>query len=385
MVAAVRQGASMRSVARQFRVSLLTVQRWVQRAQDKRLDRVDFRDQPSGPRLAPRRTPPDMEELVLSVREQLRQFSDLGEFGAGAIHRELLSRAVLSPPTAQHKVPSVPTINRILERRGVFDAHRRVRRPSPPAGWYLPDVAQEQAELDQFDVVEGLVIKGGPQVEVLTAVSLHGALIGAWPTQGVKAKSVCSAMVEHWQQVGLPAYAQFDNDTRFQGPHQYPDVVGSVMRLCLSLGVVPVFAPARESGFQASIESLNGRWQAKVWARFEHESLCALQERSARYVAASRARNAVRVEGAPARQPFPVGWKLNLQTHPADYGHARMIFLRRTTPSGEANLLGHTFSVDERWSHRLVRCEVDLEAEVIRFFALRRREPSNQPLLAQVP
>jgi hypothetical protein len=42
-------------------------------------------------------------------------------------------------------------------------------------------------------------------------------------------------------------------------------------------GVVPVFAVPHEMGIQASIESLNGRWQAKVWARFQHPSLEALQ------------------------------------------------------------------------------------------------------------
>ena len=39
------------------------------------------------------------------------------------------------------------------------------------------------AELDCIDVVEGLVIKGGPHVEVLNAVSLHGGLVASWPAR----------------------------------------------------------------------------------------------------------------------------------------------------------------------------------------------------------
>ena len=151
-----------------------------------------------------------------------------------------------------------------------------------PPGWYLPDVAARRAELDSIDIVEGLVIKGGPHVEVLNAISLHGGLVGSWPmAAAVTAKAVVEALVEHWRAVGLPGYAQFDNDTIFQGPHQHKDVVGRVMRLCLGLGVVPVFAPPRETGFQATIESFNGRWQAKVWARFTHESLEGLAARRA--------------------------------------------------------------------------------------------------------
>jgi len=48
MVAAVRHGIPMRSVARRFHVSLNTVQHWVRRAQGQRLSRVDWTDHPAG-------------------------------------------------------------------------------------------------------------------------------------------------------------------------------------------------------------------------------------------------------------------------------------------------------------------------------------------------
>ncbi len=62
-----------------------------------------------------------------------------------------------------------------------------------------------------------------------------------------------------------------------------------VIRLCLSLKVVPVFcAPARDGLRQAMIESYNGWWQSKVWSRFQHHDLVDLQGHSQRYVAALR-------------------------------------------------------------------------------------------------
>jgi hypothetical protein len=82
MVAAVRSGRSLRWVARQFRVSLLTVQRWVQRAKGLRLDRVDFSDRPAGPRQPANRMARKVEDRVLTIRRHLREESDLGEFGA---------------------------------------------------------------------------------------------------------------------------------------------------------------------------------------------------------------------------------------------------------------------------------------------------------------
>ena len=56
----------------------------------------------------------------------------------------------------------------------------------------------------------------------------------------ILARTVREALMEHWRVWGLPTYAQFDNDTIFQGPHQYPDVIGSVIRLCLSLSCAGV-------------------------------------------------------------------------------------------------------------------------------------------------
>jgi hypothetical protein len=160
----------------------------------------------------------------------------------------------------------------------------------------------------------------------------------------------------------------------------YPDSLGRVIRLCLSLGVAPVFAPPVELGFQAAIESFNGRWQAKVWARFHHADLEGLAQRSARYVAASRRRGATRIETAPPRRPWPANWRLNWQTPLA----GRVLFLRRTDGAGAVSLLGHSFRIDGNWPHRLIRAEVDLDSDRIRFYALRRREPGKQPLLRDV-
>lgn len=373
MVSAVRKGESQRSVARRLRVSLSTVQRWVQRAGERRLDRADFSDRPRGPRQAPRRTPAATEELIVQTRRALQEHSALGEYGAVAIHQELLAQGVVPVPCAR-------TIHRVLERQGAIRDPRRRRRTPPPKGWYLPPVAACAAEMDQADVIEGLLIEDGPLVEVLTVVSLHGGLVGSWPQTSVTAEAARECLTAHWRERGLPAFAQFDNDTIFQGPHQHRDVIGSVTRLCLSLQVTPVFVPPRETGFQAAIEGYNGHWQAKVWSRYHHESLAALQERSQLYVAAHRARTIRRQEAAPPRRPFPQDWQPDLRAAP----HGTVIYLRRVTEAGTVYILGRDFAVDSTWAHRLVRCDVHLDDHAIRVFGLTRRQPDHQPLLNEI-
>jgi hypothetical protein len=241
-------------------------------------------------------------------------------------------------------------------------------------------VAAHKAELDSFDTVEGLAIRGGPHLTILTGTSLLGGLPAAWPCTCVAATQAVEYLIEHWRAFGLPEFAQFDNDNRFTGPRQHPDAVGRVIRLCLSLGVTPVFAPPNETGFQAAIESFNGLWQAKVWQRFEYPGVSRLRQRSNDYLAALRQRRAVRIGEAPPRRPFPAHWKFNLQA-PL---RGQIFFIRRTTDSGQATILGHSHAVSRQWPHRLVRAEVDLDHNRIQFFALRRRQHDDQPLLNTV-
>jgi len=374
MVERVRAGVAMREVARQFRVSLSVVQRWVRRAGEQRLGRVDWSSRPPRAARSQNRTRVEIEMSILVLRSELAKSSDLGEHGAAAIHRTLVERGGAAPP-------SVRTIGRILRRSGVLDVAGRVRTAAPALGWYLPEVAAKRGELDSFDTVSGLLLEGGIEVVVLNGISLHGGLVTSWPRYAITSELTASLLVEHWTEFGLPQYAQFDNGNIFVGSNRYPDVVGRVMRTCLLLGVIPVFAPPREPGFQAAVESLNGRWQAKVWSRFRRETIVELLDHSDRYIAAARRQSALRIERAPLRSPMPSHPLLDLQSHPA----GTIIFIRRTDDRGLVFVLGHRFLIDPLWPHRLVRAEVDLDGGVIRFFALRRREPKAQPLLAEHP
>lgn len=368
---AARDGGSFRDVGRWFGTSHHTVALWVARAAGRGLDDVDWEDQAPRGRAA-NRTADAMEQEILRARRLLREHSDLGEFGAAAIRRELSS-------SHDAGVPSIRTIGRVLERHGALDRARRTRRPAPARGWYLPAVARLEAELDSFDVVEGLRLEGQGWVEVLTGISLHGGLSSAWPAETVTSRTTQDALVSHWRAVGLPAFVQFDNDMRFQGSHLHPEALGRVVRLCLGLGVAVVFAPPREYGFQAQVEHFNGLWQAKVWSRFHHLSRGALQACSDRYVAAHRARSRLRIDAAPARRPFPQPWTPDLQRPPS----GRMAFLRRTSEDGHVRLFGRVFAVSPQWGHRLVRGDVDIDAGLIQFHALRRAAPDHQPLLAE--
>lgn len=353
-------------------VSVSTVNRWVEHARSKQLAHVSFAS--GKPGLAWNRTPQNVEARILRIRAALRQHSVLGEYGADAIKAALGEGAKRVMPVSR------ATINRVLDRRGAFDAVHRQRRPAPPKGWYLPHLARGEAEMDSFDFIVDLKIANGPLVSLLTGISLHGALAEArvMPTRNTTA--TMEALCAHWRACGLPTYAQFDNDTVFQGPHQFADTVGRVSRLCLALGVIPVFAPPREPGLQNAIEGFNALWQSKVWQRHHCGNVATLSRVSATYIAAHRNKTAHRRDNITMRSPFPKRFKFD----PNAQLEGLMIFIRRSDEQGAVHLLGRPHPVDKNWPHRLVRCEVSFTHRRIRFYALRRREPDDQPLLHEI-
>ena len=361
-------------MARQFHLSLSTVQYLSARHPGElSIHALDLKDRRRGPKKCPNRSSVSVEKAVIEARHRLAS-GPLGESGAAVIHHDL------SKTLAEQDLPSVRTIGRILQRQGLLDQKLRVRRPPPPPGWYLPAVASRTCELDSFDGVEGLVIAGGQEVEVFNAVSLHGGLPGSWAHERLLTDHVLANLITHWKAHGLPGYAQFDNDTLFQGPHHLTDVLGRVTRLCLQLGVIPVFVPPQEPGFQAAIENYNGRWQTKVWNRFVHRDLDGLNVRSNAYVSALRARLAQRIDAAPARRSWPKSFRFKATLPPS----GTLIYLRRTDEHWQAIVLGRPYLVDPTWQHRLVRAEVSFENDSMNFHSLRRKDPSSQPLLRSI-
>ena len=371
MVEMVRRGGSQRAVARKFRVSLHTVQRWWARAQGLELRVVDWSERSHVAHHIANKTAADIERRICALRKELESKAALGFSGAQSIHEALRGGKDVEP------IPSVRTIGRILRREGFLDRARRIRHAAPPAGWYLPGLAERRVDVDCFDVIEDLRMDGVGLFQVFTARTLWAPLAGAWPAAVASTAFIIEALQAHWKHNGLPKFAQFDNDVRFQGGHNHPDVIGRVMRLCLALGVTPVFVPPLEMGFQGIMEHFNGLWQQKVWARFHHENLTALSAASQRFTQAYRRHLAQRRDHELPRRPFPKDWNIDWQSPP----RGTLIYLRRTNEGGSVKLLGHRWQVDPLWSHRLLRCHVDLSQHRIDFYRLRRREPTEQPLI----
>lgn len=363
MVECVRRGYSYRVAARRWQVSVATVARWVRRAQGLPLDQVDWNDRASGAPDPVGRTPRGVVAAIKRARRYLQRHDALGEHGPAAIQRYLLDRGIAAP--------SQRTVARWLAREGLSGTERW-RRPPPPKGWYLPEVAARRAELDSCDVVEGLQLWGGRRVEAFNTLSLWGRLPATTTAAAITTDRIIVSLQSHWQQAGSPAFLQCDNDTIFSGAHAQRQYLGRLVHWCLCVGVIPVFTPPCELGFQAAIEAYNRRWQERVWRRWRHRNRVQLQRRSDAFVGAYRERL------DPSRACVPRHPWNNPDREPRT---DRIVLLRRLDPSGGLVLFTQHIAVAATWANRLVRCEISPLHQHVSFHGLRRRDPQEQPLL----
>ena len=371
MVAAVRRGQSLRVVARRFGVGVATVAHWVERAKGQRLDRIDWSDRSHAPH-QPRRTDTALEDLVLKTRtpwpsatwEPSAPPPSATLSGSRASRRRprfgpstassLAVRAGRPPPHAP--AAAAPRLVSARGRRGPGAVgqlrHRRgtghPRRP-PGRGAQRGVLARRIGCL----LADGVAGHGG-----------HDRAIA----RGALARSRLARLRPVRQRHDLPGHASLRGCPGTDHP--------LVPELRSGAGVRPA-ARNRLPGHDRELQRLVA---SQGLVRFHHANVADVQGHSQKYVQALRKQRAARIEAAPSRRPFPEAWKLDLKKRP----RGRLIYLRRSNGSSAVTLLGRTWPLGQLWPNRLVRCEVDLDHDKLRFFTLRRKEPTSQPQILEV-
>lgn len=184
----------------------------------------------------------ELEERIVEIREQLMA-TKYSQVGANAINWELRKRGVSPVPAA--------TINRVLKRNDL--ARKKEKRPSKNKP-YIDLPCQGPNSIHQADLVGPRYIKNDGRFYSLNVMDIDTHRIKINPTRTKEDHQIANALVESWKRLGLPEYLQMDNELSFRGSNRYPRSFGLVIRLCLYLGVQPVFIPIREPWRNGEIE-----------------------------------------------------------------------------------------------------------------------------------
>jgi transposase InsO family protein len=179
----------------------------------------------------------------------------VGLIGAAAIQRELRSWPHIT------RVPSLATIKRILHAAAL-----PARPPLPPAPYYPQPAPTAQYPIQAMDWTERY-LPGGAKVYAFHTIDLQTRAMTQTLTSNKAIPAVRRHLLQVWTHLGRPAGLQMDNDGAFCGGYKVPRVFGQVVRLCLYVGIEPIFIPMGEPKRNGVVERLNGLWSVGFWRR----------------------------------------------------------------------------------------------------------------------
>ncbi len=275
-----QQGKGFESVLRQVGRFRSWFAKWLRRF--RKQGKAGLKDQSRVPHGIWRETPTAVVKKVLLLRDALEAHrtrrTAFSGIGAEAIQWELERQRI-------RKIPSLRTIERILERHGRTRSgpHHRSHGGGPP---YPGPVAKQIGDLHQTDLVGPRHLRGPKGVTRFYSfhtVDVAGHTTATSQAPDKQAITLCRHLVGAWRSLGVPVVSQMDNEMAATGGGRYPHSLSQVIRLHLLLGVHLLFIPPGEPGRNATVESFNGLWQERVLHRHSCPTLAHLRRVDRRF------------------------------------------------------------------------------------------------------
>ena len=175
---------------------------------------------------------------------------------------------------------------------------------------------------------------------------------------------VMNFLVHAWQQLGLPEKVQFDNGREFCGFGYAARFLTRVIRLCLRLGVEPIFIPKGKPQYNGSVENFNGWFQPLLLSR-PFRRPCDVRRELRRLMTAVNEQHVhTKLGGHTATQyrrgkrlrKLPANFTIVKQKLPIAVG--KVTFIRLVSVRGTVNILGQSFKVGKRLKFQYVKVTI---------------------------
>jgi putative transposase len=294
---------------------------------------------------------------VEAARRRLERRT-LGLIGAKAIHRELEASGW---PRAT--IPSCATIKRMLQDAGLTGgvADKPTYFPHP--------YATARYGLQQMDWTEK-VLEGGAKVYAFHTLDMVSKQMSQTLARDKGGATVRQHLLKTWACLGLSDGLQLDNDAAFCGGYKVKRVFGACVRLCLFVGVEPIFNPVREPKRNGGVERLNGLWSQSFWQRQHFRSFAQVQRAQPRF---EHWYTQTYLEtAAPAPDPRRRLTEADLLALPAadalPITQGRVHFLRQVAADGTIGLLNETWRVSRRLKGQYVWATIWTHEQRLRIY-----------------
>ena len=248
------QGVKKTEIARRLKKTRLWVQRWVNRY-DASYPEESLQNRSSTPKKIKAGYSKKIKTLVLRSRKERETGKQpaykYALIGAEAIHYELRELGISPLPPARTIHAWLKQAGSIKERKG------RTRKPSNPTYPVLP--CKVINAIHELDLKGPFYLKGSSQKYYLVVLrDVYGKKVALKTLTEKEMEVLIDFLVESWQKTGRPKLLQMDNGLEFRGSNRYPRSLGKLSRVCLDLGVEPVFIPTSETWRNGVVENLNG-------------------------------------------------------------------------------------------------------------------------------
>jgi len=246
------QGWNKSEIARKLHRSRSWVQRWVGRYRSN-ATAVSLQDHSRAPKHIPWAFPERIKRMVLQIRRE-REKGKRAKYhyalvSAQAIHYEMRELGI-------SRLPTPDTIHLWLKQAGRIPERKSRKRPNPT---YPELPCQAVNDVQELDFKGPFYLQDHAHKYYLMVlrdkVSKKTAL-RALANKSMDA--ILDFLVSAWQSMGCPKRLKMDNCLDFRGSNLYPRSPSKLMRVCLDLGVQPVFIPLREPWRNGVVENLNG-------------------------------------------------------------------------------------------------------------------------------
>lgn len=224
------------------------------------------------PRISPQKIDPQMEQNVIAAREQLVN-TRYAPIGAQHICWELQDK--------NHKTPSLATINRIIKRNGL--SKKPSRYEAKGVKYPIFPTVNLSNILHQMDGVGPRFLKNDGRFYTINMIDAFDRRVRVNPIRRQNKETFLVVMLRGWHYLGLPNFLQMDNTLATQGSRRHPRSFGLVIRLCLHLGIQPIFIPVREPWRNAFIERFNDDFDKRFFRAHQFRNFNQLLSKATQY------------------------------------------------------------------------------------------------------
>jgi transposase InsO family protein len=295
LVHAVRTaGLSVAEAARRFGVSRKTAHKWLGRFDAE--PQTPLADRSRRPGQSPRRTPEDLERVVLEAR-------DRWGWGPRKLHARLKAEGRPAPP--------VSTIAAILRRHGRIRVAATVAEPPPQR--FERDAPNQLWQLD----FKGPLEVARRRVTPLSVLDDHSRyLLALRPCTDMTYATTCAVLWDLFGEVGLPEQLLCDNAFAARNSGVGLSAFDAWL---IRLGIRPLHGRPYHPQTQGKVERFHGTLEAELWPRVRRD---ALEHFTADLEAWRPVYNAIRPHEALGDEPPACRWRPSLRPRPAEVPEA---------------------------------------------------------------